>query len=235
MKEITAQQLNAELLKRKYARLLKNHDTFPSQNNWDYMIENNMYELSDLLYQKYLIAIEIPDEDKSPFHIDTISMFPKFLESIERQHAIATLYKDTASNTSATINLAIKLNLFDIDGIIDMIDRGEAGAAAQMLMALKPTYTLNDIEDLTDLLKEFNHLPNLGRIEENALNLFLGERKYICPNGHSNSEGTEFCSHEGCELNIKGLTRYEVDCIDEYAERIMIIEELLSPKSSSEQ
>ena len=235
MKTISAKELNAELLKRKYARLLKNEEIYPSQNNWDYIIEHKMYELSHLLYQKYLSALDIAEEKRKSNHNDTITMFPKYLQSIERNHAIETLYNDTSSNTEATVELAIRLDLFDFDGILNMIDRNEAGAAAQMLMALKPSYSANDIEDLNDLLEEFYRLPNLGRIDESALNLFLGERKYICPNGHTNNDVVEFCPHEDCELNIKGLTRYEVDCIDEFAERIKILEELLFPKSASEE
>lgn len=234
MKTISAKELNAELLKRKYAQLLKNEEIYPSQNNWDYIIEHKMHELSHLLYQKYLSALDIAEDERKSNHNDTITMFPKYLQSIERSHAIETIYNDTSTNTSATVDLAIRLDLFDFDGILDMIDRKEAGAAAQMLMALKPTYSANDIDDLNDLLEEFYQLPNLGRIDESALNLFLGERKYICPNGHTNNDVVEFCTYEDCELNIKGLTRHEVDCIDEFAERIKVIEELLFPKSTSE-
>ncbi|MBQ2838457.1 MAG: hypothetical protein IJE73_02290 [Muribaculaceae bacterium] len=234
MKTITAQQLNAEFLKRKYAKLLQSNDVYPSRKNWKYIIENNMHELSDLLYRKYLLAINTPEEARSIYHNDTIEMFPQYLEYIDRRYAIATLYKDTSTNPSASIDLAINLHLFDIDGILDMLDRDEIRAAARMLMAMKPTYDANDLNDLLDLLDDFIELPDMGYYEGSRLGLISGSERYVCPNGHVNKDEVQYCTHPNCGLNIKGLTRTEVECIDTYTERLKILQELFSPKSASE-
>ena len=233
--KVTAQQLNAEVLKRKYLQLLENPDIFPSQKNWDFIIENNMYELAPLLYKKYLSAIDIEECERGDYHNDTIVMFPRYLEYIPRQHAVKALYSDTSTNTKASIDLAIKLNLFDIDGILDMLDRDEIRAAAQMLIALMPSYDTNDLDDLKDLLDDFLELPELGHYEGSRISILSGKERYICPNGHVNEEDVEFCVHEGCNQNIKGLTPTEVECINTYANRLEILEELLlSPKRASE-
>lgn len=233
--KVTAQQLNAEVLKRKYLRLLENPDIFPSKKNWDYIIENNMHELAPALYQKYLSAINIEETARGTYHNDTIEKFPSYLEYIPRRHAIKTLYSDTSTNSKASIDLAIKLNLFDIDGILDMLDRDEIRAAARMLIAMKPSYDTNDLDDLKDLLDDFLELPEIGHFEGNAIGLLAGGERYICPKGHVNKGNVEYCTHEDCNLNIKGLTPTEVECIDEYAQRIEILEEmLLTPKRASE-
>ena len=234
MKTITAQQLNAEFLKRKYANLLKNNDVYPSRKNWKFIIENNMYELADLLYQKYLLATNTPDEARSIYHNDTIEMFPQYLEYIDRRHAVETLYKDTSTNPEASIELAISLHLFDIDGILDMLDRDEVRTAARMLMAMKPTYDANDLDDLYDLLDDFIELPDLGYYDGNRMSLLANER-YVCPNGHINNCDDQFCAHPECGQNIKGLTRTEVECIDTYTERLNILRELFTPKSTSKE
>ena len=234
MKTITAQQLNAEFLKRKYAKLLSQNDVYPSRKNWKFIIENNMHELSDLLYRKYLLAVNTPKEARSTYHIDTIEMFPQYLEYIDRRYAIKTLYKDTSTCPNASIDLAIELHLFDIDGILDMLDRDEVRAAARMLMAMKPTYDANDMNDLYDLLDDFTELPDLGHYEGNRLGLLPGSERYVCPNGHVNRNEEQYCSHPGCGLNIKGLTRTEVECIDTYSERLNILKELFAPKCASE-
>lgn len=233
--KVTAQQLNAEVLKRKYLQLLENPDIFPSQKNWDFIIENNMYELAPLLYKKYLSAIAIEESSRGIYHNDTIEMFPRYLEYIPRRHAIKALYCDTSTNAKASIDLAIKLNLFDIDGILDMLDRDEIRAAARMLVALMPSYDTNDLEDLKDLLDDFLELPELGHYEGSSIGILSGGERYICPNGHVNKDDVEFCTHEGCNQNIKGLTPTEVECINTYANRLEILEEmLLSPKRASE-
>ncbi len=233
--KITAQQLNAEVLKRKYEKLLKNPDVFPSQKNWNYIIENNMYELAKPLYQKYLTAMNIDEDNRGDYHNDTIEMFPRYFEYIPRRYAIKALYSDTSTNAKASIDLAIKLNLFDIDGILDMLDRDEIRPAARMLIALMPSYDTNDLDDLKDLLDDFLELPEIGHYEGNRLGLLSGGERYVCPKGHVNSADEEYCAHKGCNLNIKGLTHTEVECIETYAQRLEILEEmLLSPKRAGE-
>ena len=233
--KVTAQELNAEVLKRKYLHLLENPDIFPSKKNWSFIIENNMYELALPLYKKYLTALSIEESERGTYHNDTIEIFPNYLEYIPRRYAIKALYSDTSTNAKASTELAIKLNLFDIDGILDMLDRNEVRAAARMLMAMKPSYDTNDLDDLKDLLDDFLELPELGHYEGNSIGLLSSGERYICPKGHVNKENVEFCTHEGCNLNIKGLTPTEVECIDNYAQRIEILEEmLLSPKRARE-
>ena len=233
--KVTAQELNAEVLKRKYLRLLENPDIFPSKKNWDFIIENNMHELALPLYKKYLSAISMKESERGTYHNDTVEMFPRYLEYSPRRYAIKALYSDTSTNSNATIELAVKLYLFDIDGILDMLDRDEIRAAARMLMAMMPSYDTNDLDDLKDLLDDFLELPELGHFEGNSIGLLSTGERYICPKGHVNKEDVEFCTHEGCNLNIKGLTPTEVECINNYAQRLEILEEmLLSPKRARE-
>ena len=77
--KVTAQELNAEVLKRKYLHLLESPDIFPSKKNWSFIIENNMYELALPLYKKYLTAINIEENERGTYHNDTIEMFPSYL------------------------------------------------------------------------------------------------------------------------------------------------------------
>ena len=104
--KVTAQELNAEVLKRKYLRLLENPDIFPSKKNWDFIIENNMHELALPLYKKYLSAISMEESERGTYHNDTVEMFPRYLEYIPRRYAIKALYSDTSTNSKATIELA---------------------------------------------------------------------------------------------------------------------------------
>ena len=51
--------------------------------------------------------------------------------------------------------------------------------------------------------------------------------KYICPNGHKNDKEYEFCQEYDCGLNIKGLTRNEVNIINMFKDKVRIIKALL--------
>jgi len=225
---VTAEELTAECLKLKYAELLRNRDVFPSKNNWEYICQHRMSELSSLLYQKFLIAENTPENQRIEFHKLAITHFPIFLQCIGYDDAVDTIYRDTTTNVTVTINIVIKANLFNVQGILSMLTAGQVCAAAKMLIAHKPSYSHRDLQEMKALLDAFRELPDAGYIETSK---FIGTEKYICPNGHSNRFDAEFCSHKDCRLNIKGLTINEVNCITDFADRIDALEALLSRKA----
>lgn len=234
--KVTAQQLKAEILKRRYAVLLEKPNVFPSQRNWEFIIENDMHELAISLYQKYLEAKILEENNElDNQHMPTLNMFPEYLKRIDRQYALEALYSDTTTNPTESVDLAVKLDLFDINYIRDMLDGDNVSTAAQMLSAHAPLYDSNDIPDLRELIEDFWELPEIGHYERNRGILSGGDR-YICPNGHVNNGDVDFCTHEECRLNIKGLAEEDVACIEAFEERVNILEEmLLSPKRAGKQ
>lgn len=50
--------------------------------------------------------------------------------------------------------------------------------------------------------------------------------KYICPNGHSNDEGNEYCNTYNCHQNIKGLTKDRVLDINSFKIKVEALSSL---------
>ena len=65
---------------------------------------------------------------------------------------------------------------------------------------------------MEDILKFLDNLPDLGKIETVKSGMFGKEQsKYICPNGHKNDSNETYCTNSTCGLNIKGLTKKQID------------------------
>ncbi len=232
---ITADELDAECLMRRYAELLKKPDVFPSKNNWNYITEHRMHRLSGLLYQKYADSENTPEKERGEFHQTALESFPAYLEKIGYTHAVETIFDEShRDKINLAVNLAVKLNLFNARGISRMLQTGHIRAAARMLAADQPEYTVEDLREMRLLLAQFANLPELGSMEKPILGLLGGQGKYICPNGHSNKADAEFCTQPGCRLNIKGLSPEEVECITAFADRIETLESMIRSRRQAD-
>ena len=76
------------------------------------------------------------------------------------------------------------------------------------------------------LLSKFDHLPSLGSIEMHK-GIFKTERRYICPDGHSNPHDVMFCEDEDCGKDIYGMTEDQRQAVEQFAERIDVLREML--------
>ena len=90
-----------------------------------------------------------------------------------------------------------------------------------------PLYTKSDLDGMKELLQYLDNLPNTGRIEV-VKGGFMGKdkEKFICQNGHKSDKDSEFC--ESCGVNIKGITRNQIGVIEEFRNKVCILEELLN-------
>ena len=74
---------------------------------------------------------------------------------------------------------------------------------------------------MEDILKFLDNLPDLGKIETVKSGMFGKEQsKYICPNGHKNDSDETYCTNSTCGLNIKGLTKKQVEKIEQFRENV---------------
>lgn len=224
--KVSAEALNTELLRRRYVELLEQPDVFPSQANWDFIIDNRLTGVGEGLYRKFLVSAVLPEsERRSPNRI-ALKEFPRYIASVPREYAVEVVYDDTVSAPDATRKLIEDCRLFDANAILGLVRRGEAGMAADLLAVFQPLYDAKDLADMKALLQRMRHLPEEGEIISNA-GLLRREVRYICPAGHSNAAEADYCTHSGCGLNIHGLTRRQCEAIDDFERRVNALSDLL--------
>jgi len=223
---ITAEDLRTELLRRRYIELLEQPEVFPSQANWDFIIDHALVGIGEGLYRKFLVSAVLPEnERRSPNRI-ALKEFPRYLRAVPRDYAIEVVYDDTVSAPDATRMLIEDCELFDAASLEGLIVRGEVGMAVDLLGAFQSEYTHADLEDMRALLSHLRNLPEEGEMADSR-GLLRRELRYVCPAGHVNMAEAEYCTHSGCGLNIYGLTRAQMQAIDDFAQRVDALSSLL--------
>jgi hypothetical protein len=223
-KVVSFQVLKAEILRRKYQRLLEKPDVFPSQKNWEYIIQEKMTGLGHLLYRKYLVALLTDQMDRIEYHDIAIKEFPNYLEAVGYDEGVNAIYSDLTSSPDASVTLADTFNLFNVDQVLNMIELGQVDLAIRFLGVFKQEYTFEDLEGMKLILKMLRSLPSVGSIEDSR-SLFKSKQVYVCPQGHTNAIENEYCEH--CGKNIQGLTMQQVNIINDFRNRIDVLEGLL--------
>ncbi|MCM1033666.1 MAG: hypothetical protein NC405_07920 [Odoribacter sp.] len=222
---ITAADLKAEELRQKYSVLLADTSVFPTKANWDYIIDHRMEGIGDLLYKKYIAAIEVDDVDRADLHQIAINEFPRYLGAVSRRYAIDVIY-DNTSRLDIFVDLVRKCLLFDADYLADLIRCGELSAAISVIDVYQPQYDESDLDAMNSLKNLIDQLPARG-LHEQRSSLFGRSDKYICPNGHVNDGTVQYCTHNGCGLDTYGITREQRHLIDIFIARINALRSLI--------
>ena len=230
-KRVSAEELRTELLRLRYKQLLQQPEVFPSQANWDFIIEHALTGIGDGLYRKFLVSAVLPEEQRRSPNRIALREFPRYLRAVPREYAVSVVYDDTVSAPKATKALVEECELFDARSLIALVARGEAPVAVDMLGSFQPDYGRGDLADMRELLRCLRNLPEEGEMSDGH-GLLRRELRYICPAGHANPAEAEYCSHSGCGLNIYGLTRSQMQAIDDFASRIDALSLLLDGKDS---
>lgn len=215
---VTAEQLKAEELRRRYGRLLQDVAVFPTEANWDYIIANRMEGIGDLLLDKYLAALTVDDVDRHELHQISIDRFPDYLQAMPRDYAVEIVYPIASDFPDVFRDLVRRAGLFDADSIAILVDSGQASLAADVIDVYQPSYTPHDSERMAALSVKLDRLPDIGSYRTQR-GIFGVSERYICPAGHSNDRSEQFCTHSGCGLNIKGLTETQSRAVDLFKER----------------
>lgn len=224
---ISADELKTEELRLRYLDLIRRPEVFPTRANWQFISSHAMRGLGHELYRKYLGALTIDDNDRQPLHDTAIEEFPKYLAAISRAEAVEVIYSDVTTATEATLELIREQSLFDAPSLTRLIQDGHLREAMAVLDVYQPEYTEADLGPMRRLLQTLDTLPELGSVEQ-VSGLFGSSLKYICPAGHRNSPDDRYCRHEGCGLDICGLTAADTARIGLFRSRLTALTDLLS-------
>lgn len=227
---VSLEDVKIEELRLRYLELLDRPDVYPTRANWEFISSKAMHGLGHLLYHKYLTALTIDDNDREELHDIAIEEFPKFLKSINREEALEVVYSDLSTAPAATLELIKECELFDANYLLNLLDNSELRIVMELIDVYQPSYSDSDVEAMTELRERLEDLPELGFNQEVG-GLFGSSLKYICPAGHKNSPDAEFCTHPGCGLNRKGLTKTDINKIDLYDRRVQAVANLIHRNS----
>ena len=227
---ITADALIAAERAERYRIQLERPATFPTEQNWEYIINSRMEAIATQLYRKYLLSYLTDKALRTDFHQLALNKFPEYINVIDRNRAIDTVYSDILSAPDATLSLIINGRLFDADKLLSILnnDKAETDPApfvAECMAAYQPEYNASDLGAMKQLYLSMRSLPPIGEIRESR-GIFGRENKYICPQGHINTADNEYC--DTCGTNIYGFTEKQEAIINSFKSRINALETLLN-------
>lgn len=218
---VSANELSVELFKERW--VTRNKSLFPKQDELNFIMENGLWELAASLYDYYVIP-RTYDEVRP---ID--EKFPIILSAMSYNDIVKFIYKDYSSRRSYAYSLIKDNSLFNAKTILELLQDNHISEAIELLETEKTEYDDADVKAMEDICAFLDNLPEKGKIEEVKGGLLTSKmvEKYICPNGHKNDKEYEFCQDYDCGLNIKGLTRNEVNIINTFKDKVRIIKALL--------
>ena len=221
---ISADKLNIEYFK--YNWTLRNTARMPSNEDWNFIQRHNLTELAPSLYELYIRA----SCDKSAYGFDDpiFTNFPQVLSNMEYNDAINVIYEKYEERHYYAFPLIKENRLFNPQKTNELIEKGYADLASDLLRTEKDEYTPSDIKEMEELLHSFENLPDKGKIQEVKSGILSSKMvdMYICPSGHKNNKDrSEFCAE--CGLNIKGLRKEHIKEIERFKTKVSILKNLI--------
>jgi len=219
---VSSHDVEVRLMQKRILALLESRK-FPSQDEWDFLLDNpsdvfNEYLIS--LYERAESVITLEEEETLKKNVHT------YFGGTESDSAIKSIYNKIRSNEKL-INLLAANNLFSPTEVLSLFKDGYLNSAIACLSLNKGTYNKDsDIPLMEQIVKYIDEIPDTGEQKVIQGGLISKEKeKFICPEGHQNDSDELFCKK--CGKNIRGLTSLQTDIIDEFKNRISAIKELL--------
>ena len=214
---ITQSDLDKEIYRRFIVDSINNNVTL--SHAWvEFLLENPQVEIIPKLLERYSSCC-----DSLPFAEETKDL-EKVLLAFPKEKLIPIIYSDDLSNHKSYIAIIKNGGYFDAKSILNFLDI-DIHVAIILLEARTNYYTKEDLSYMKQIIDKLDNLPNTGKIELTKGGLLGKEQmKFICEKGHRNDPEAEFCN---CGVNLKGLTKTEVDIINRFKIKTKVLDEVL--------
>lgn len=215
---ISHDRLEAEVNRRYIISKLKKADLL-SKDDWIYLFSNPIEEIAESLiieYLKYYPNSEFQTQEV----IDILTNTPKYFKILSYENAVKVLYPHIKEKPKAILAIIKENKLLSPENIITLASENSFSLAIECSLCEKEYYSREDLDNMQIILKHFESIPKSGKIELVKSLIGKPREKYVCPNGHTNDVEVEFCQNDNCGLNIKGLTRNEIQRIKNLRLRI---------------
>lgn len=218
---VNKSDVDDELKKRMIVKNLNNVYSFKKE--WeDIIVKLHPQEAIKPLIHLFLKACK-DDSDMSKELEAVLSTYPTDM-------VVKVIYDEYESlNYNDDIcNIIVDCDFFDAKRIMDICSKNFRHGI-KLLRALKNSYDHEDLDLMKDIESFFDSLPDTGRIEKVKSGILKKENEmFICENGHKSSRDSDFCENFNCGVNIKGLTKNDINTINNFKNRISAIELLLN-------
>lgn len=208
-----------ELNKRQIINKIENNKLL-NQDEWYFLQQNQIPILTEKLLEKYLYAygnsISVNSEEGQIFN----SGITNYFRVLDKETSINVLYDNLIKNPTYVFELIKNNNLFSPEKVLWLIEKGEIGITIICLNINKENYSSKDLSLMSKIIEFLDNLENKGGIKSKKSLLGKDIEKYICPNGHTNEIESEFCETLNCLQNIKGLTKGQVEQINNFKNKV---------------
>ena len=213
---ISNNKLEQEVARRNIISNLENNK-LPNQDEWIYLLNNPIEEISAQILDKYLNNVHyLNSSDISNELKLLLSNTTSYFKVLNKEYATNILYKKLKDEPIPVFKIIEDDNLFIPLKIIELIENDNIKLAIDCLSANMDYYSSNELQQMEKIIEILENLPDKGKVESVKGILSKAKDKYICPNGHTNDKASEFCENEHCRQNIKGLTPRNLRQIKEF-------------------
>lgn len=225
---VSFNQIKREYLITRYREILLNEMQL-NEEKWDNIFSFNLSEILPELTREYfrLKSDNTTDLEVQQYKKDYFKRYDDFMSTIDTPLAIDSIYPYLETHPDLSVTLIIKNNLFDPSKVIEQLEKGQIKRAVNLLASHKEFYTKDDLDKMQAIVRWFDSLPDKGSIQTVKTGLFSKkeEEMYFCPEGHKNPIEELFCLE--CGLNMKGLTRNQMNIINQFRKITEILVEIL--------
>ena len=213
---ISNDKLEQEVARRNIITNLKNN-RLPTQDDWIYLLNNPIEEISSQILERYLNNIQYINNNEVGNELKLLfSNTTNYFKSLNVEIATNILYEKLKEKQVPVFKIIEDNNLFIPSKIIELIESDNISLAIDCLSANKDFYSNNDLKQMGQIIEILENLSEKGKVESVKGILSKAKDKYICPNGHTNDVTSEFCGNENCRLNKKGLTPKNLKQIESF-------------------
>lgn len=205
------------------SKITKNY--YPNEQEWEVILSNTIEDILKPLLHCYLETMKMIDSELTEPHNLMKKNFIPFIKNIRNDYVTDVLFEEFEIDTSEKIELLKKASLFSAEKIIELLKKGQRQTPIRCLVADKKMYTNDDLKGLNSILEIIKSFEDTGKIEMVKQTFGKDKQKFICSEGHSNDLEKEFCT---CGINIKGLNRSDLKIIDEFENKVLVLESLLN-------
>lgn len=220
--------LKNELTKNQIITKIENKKSL-TQEDWYFLHQNSNSKISEKVLNRFINSYGdmtySADSNSGKNFLNNVS---NYFSAIEREEAIEILYPEIFENSEKIVEIIRTNQLFSPEKILEVLKKGEFKIAINYLNIDKKNYSKDDLSKMIEIIEHFDKLEDKGSIKATKSLLGKDKEKYICPNGHSNEITSEFCETHNCSQNIKGLTKTQVEKINEFKNKVETLRYLLN-------
>lgn len=219
--------LESELTKKRIFNQIENKKSL-TQEDWYFLQRNPNSTISEKLLNNFIESYGYTVTIGSDQGNTLLNNIANYFRLINQNDSIETLYSKLIENSPKIFDIIIINKLFSPIKVIEFINNGEINIAIKCLEINKKNYSKDDLDKMNKIIEIFDSLEDKGSIKKSKSLIGKEKEKYVCSNGHTNDIENEYCQTFNCLQNIKGLTKEQVEKINNFKIKVKTLNDLFN-------